>query len=62
MEDYEHILKRRELTRSMTSCSLMLAFKQVIPRYYFMFVSNYVLSVRLQGYHSYCTWQYWLPQ
>lgn len=27
-----------------------------------MFVSNCLLSVRLQRFHNYCTWQYWLPQ
>lgn len=26
-----------------------------------MFVSSF-FSVRLHGFHSYCTWQYWLPQ
>jgi hypothetical protein len=27
-----------------------------------MSVSIYVLLIKLQSYHSDCTWQYWLPQ
>jgi len=33
----------------MTCLSLVLAFKHVVPRHYFVFVSNYVLSFRLQS-------------